>query len=750
MKKKTTETGERFVCVHGHFYQPPREHPWLEIVETQESARPYHDWNERIAAECYAPNAEARILQEDGRTSRVVNNYARMSFNFGPTLLAWLEPHRADVYRAVLEADRESARRFGGHGSALAQAYGHAILPLCNERDKATQVAWGVADFRYRFGREPEGMWLPETAVDTASLEALAAAGIRFTVLAPGQAAGRIDPRRPYRVELPSGRSIAVFFYDGAISAAIAFENLLTSGDQLARRLRRAHNRKPGAQLVHVATDGETYGHHHKFGDMALAWALDALERDPEVRLTNYGQFLELAPPRETCRLVEPSAWSCAHGVGRWSTDCGCETGAHPEWHQRWRKPLRAALDWLRDDVNPRFERAASERLHDPWAARDDWIEVILDRTRFDAFVARHGRGRLDRRARRQTAELLELQRNLLLMYTSCAWFFDEVSGIEATQVLRYAARAAQLAEVCFDRPFGAELADRLEPAESNLRRYRSARRVFLDHARSDEVDLNRFAANFAVAEAFGEDLATPAYRAREVSRREATHDGTRIVTGRLSVASNVTFEEETVVYTLLDPGDHTLTVGVRAATGEHAEAPEPVDLRERYGRSVFSLQDLSRDNQRRIVARIVEATRAEARRAHEDLFRRHASLLRFLTVLDTPAPPELLVAARVVFQARLVRAFNEEPVHLERLNVLLAEAEELGVDLDGEEIGLAARQAVERGVASLAPESAPRLAALIARVRRLPFAVDLRAAENAVARDPDRHPELASALEGS
>jgi len=318
---------ERFLCIHGHFYQPPRENPWLGAIELQESAHPYHDWNERITEECYAANAASRILDGKGRIISLTNNYEGISFDFGPTLLCWLESKAREVYQAVLEADALSQRRFGGHGSALAQAYHHMIMPLASPRDKKTQILWGIADFTARFKRAPEGMWLPETAVDLETLDLLAQQGILFTVLAPHQAARvrplkggewkelskvPLDPRMPYRVNLPSGRSLALFFYDGPVSRAVAFERLLENGNAFAQRLLGAFVREdPRPQLVHIATDGETYGHHHRFGDMALAYALNLLESHPEVRLTNYGQYLEMHPPTHEVEIQEFTSWSC-------------------------------------------------------------------------------------------------------------------------------------------------------------------------------------------------------------------------------------------------------------------------------------------------------------------------------------------------------------------------------------------------------------------------------------------------------
>ena len=400
---------ERFITIHGHFYQPPRENPWLETVETQDSAAPYHDWNERITAECYAPNGASRIVNSENQIVRIINNYARISFNFGPTLLSWLEENAPRAYHHIIEADRRSQLRFGGHGSAMAQVYNHIIMPLASTRDRVTQIRWGIADFRSRFGREPEGMWLSETAVDSQTLDLLAENGILFTVLAPSQCArvrplteqpkrqpkldagksanpaastpwqetpnAGVDTTRPYLVKLKSGRSIAVFFYDGPRSRAIAFDRLLNSGDDFANRLMEgfrpepvAADSKPRAQLVHVATDGESYGHHHRYGEMALSYALKLIEQRGDAKLTNYGEFLERFPPEYQAEIYENTSWSCFHGVERWRSDCGCN-GGRAGWNQKWRAPLRDALDWLRDTIAPLTEKIGQSLFKDVWAA---------------------------------------------------------------------------------------------------------------------------------------------------------------------------------------------------------------------------------------------------------------------------------------------------------------------------------------------------------------------------------------------
>jgi alpha-amylase/alpha-mannosidase (GH57 family) len=454
----------RNLIIHGHFYQPPRENPWTGIVETEPGATPFHDWNERIYSECYGPNASALIVDPATNQERVVNNYANISFNFGPTLLTWLERNHGETYAAILEADRLSASRRGGHGNAIAQAYGHAILPLCNERDRRTQIRWGVADFRHRFGREPEALWLAETACNDEVLDALIDQGLRFVILAPHQVARAraigaavwqevdersIDTSVAYRFSHRdgSGRSIAIFFYDGPISRAIAFENLLKSSREFVDRFALLGPR----EMINVATDGETYGHHFKFGDICLAHALELEAPGRGFRITNYAEYLDEHPPVSEVEinngpLGEGTSWSCIHGVGRWIRDCGCHTGGEAGWNQQWRAPLRQALDFLRDQNAAHFEATRGNLFLDPWQARDDSIVLVLDPNRVrEKFLYDHAGRWLSMDELWRALSYLELQRMLLLMYTSCGWFFNDVSGIETIQILKYAGRGIDL-----------------------------------------------------------------------------------------------------------------------------------------------------------------------------------------------------------------------------------------------------------------------------------------------------------------
>lgn len=392
----------------------------------QPSAAPYHDWNERIEAECYRPVTRCSVIREAG-SKRIVNALSWMSFNFGPTLMVWLETEAPGTYEAILAADRESAARLDGHGNALAMPYHHPILPLSTDRDRRTEVRWGVADFRRRFGREPEGMWLPETAVDSATLDVLAEEGIRFTVLAPHQVDPVPSDGLPGLYVTPGGHEIALFVYDGALSHGVAFGDLLEDGVAWANLM---IGDEDAPKLRSMATDGETFGHHHKFGEMGLASAVVEVQAHPRVRLENYASFLAREGVSHEVRLVEPSAWSCAHGVERWRADCGCRADSSSETSQAWRGPLRSALEWLADGLHEVFEREGAGHFDDPWAARDAYGAVV-------------GTGHAPRGRR---GALLEMERNALRLFTSCAWFFDDVGGLEPRQVLSYAARAIELA----------------------------------------------------------------------------------------------------------------------------------------------------------------------------------------------------------------------------------------------------------------------------------------------------------------
>jgi alpha-amylase/alpha-mannosidase (GH57 family) len=686
----------KYVCIHGHFYQPPRENAWLEIVERQESARPFHDWNARINFECYAPNAAARILDDQGWITKIRNNYNRISWNFGPTLLSWLEENDPQAYTLLQNADKRSQELFGGHGSAMAQVHSHLIMPLCNYRDKVTQVYWGLRDFEYRFGRYAEGIWLAETAVNTETLEVLAAQGIRYTVLAPRQAkavrkmgsdawhpvhADSVDSRRPYWCLLPSGRRIALFFYHGGLAQEVAFNGLLNSGKNFAQRLLSVFDNDDEPQLCNVATDGESYGHHHRYGEMALADCLNLIEDRELATLTNYGQYLELFPPSYEALIHENSSWSCVHGVERWRSDCGCNSGGKP-WHQRWRKPLRDTLDWLRDRLAPLFEHAAARFLKDPWVARNEYIEVMLRRNEqaTAAFLAKHARRELSHLEQVTTLRLLEMQRHAVLMYTSCGWFFDEISGIETNQILQYALRAMDYAHDTTGSDFYPEFVRRLSEAPSNV--FPSGAASFLQNVVPTRVTLERVAMHFAVASLFEDDpegLDLFNYTA-SVEFFEKIEAGTQqYAAGRLIIRSRLSQAERHFCFAVLYLGQQhiigNISGDMNRTTFEEmfarssrafrsANIGELIGISQEYfGPEKFTLGSLFADEKSKIISDITANSLLLAESNFRNVFNDNYQLMTGLQEAGLPLPDAWRNIASYVLNADLLQFFENEQI---------------------------------------------------------------------------------------
>ena len=759
---------DRYVCIHGHFYQPPRENAWLEFVELQDSAYPYHDWNERISRECYGPNSAARILDESGRIVRIVNNYASISFNFGPTLLSWLEGSDPETYARILEADRASRDRFSGHGSAIAQAYNHMILPLAKRRDKVTQVRWGLRDFERRFGRKAEGMWLPETAADLETLDVLAECGVGFTLLAPDQASrtrplgneqwtdvtgGRIDPTMPYRVRTPGGRELSVFFYDGPISRAIAFEGLLNRGEDFAHRLAGAFvDTRPWPQIVNVATDGETYGHHHRHGEMALAYALQYLEDQGLAKVTNYGEYLARRPPTHEVEIRENTSWSCVHGIERWRSGCGCRTGGREAWKQGWRGPLRAALDGLRDRLAGVYEHEARNLLRDPWAARDAYIDVVLDRSeaRVESFLREQGSPDPDGARRTRALELLEMQRHLMLMYTSCGWFFNELSGIETVQILQYAARAIELAERLTGQPLEAPFLQQLKEAKSNLPEFGDGQGVYEKLVRPSRAGLQEVAAHYAVSslfESYPDETRLFCYDAERHGFHALDLGDARARVGRVRLRSQLTLEALDTSFAVLLFGNHNIHGGVRPARddaayealvhavseafghGDFAEVLRILDAE--FGSATYSIGDLFRDERREVLDKILEETQTAVQESYRSLYGQHAALMRYLSTLHTPLPRDFKAIADVVVNADLGECLAEDDPSPDRVRDLLRDADQLAIELDREGLAFTLKQTVDRVAGKLRgdPRDAAtlgRLLNLVGLVRSVPFDVDL------------------------
>ncbi len=764
---------DKFICIHGHFYQPPRENPWLESIELQDSAAPWHDWNERIAVECYAPNASARIINGEGKIENIISNYSKISFNFGPTLLAWMQDKMPATHEAIVAADKLSCEQHGGHGSAMAQVYNHMIMPLANQRDKVTQIAWGIRDFEHRFGRKPEGMWLAETAADTPTLEALAQQGILFTILSPYQASqmrqldesewedvngAKIDPTRPYRVNLPSGRSISVFFYDAPVSQAIAFEKLLTSGEHFADRLTGAFSKEADSdQLVHIATDGESYGHHHRHGEMALAYALEHIEKDNLARLTNYGEYLATHPPRHEVQIHEGSAWSCPHGVGRWKEDCGCNSGGHGDWNQSWRAPLREAMDWLRDKLEPLYAAKAGELLRDPWQARDEYIAVILDRgpENREKFFSTQTKRELNAGEKTAVLKLMELQRHAMLMYTSCGWFFDDLSGIETVQVIQYAARAIQLATDLFGEDFEPAFLERLERAKSNLPEHGDGRAIYYKFVKPAMIDWSKAVAHYAISSLFheyGKATRVFSFTFEDEQRQVAATGKTKLAIGRLCVVSEITQETEHLAYGILYLGEHNLIGGVGRfptpeayaamarelqAAYDTADFPQIIRLIDQhFGNSSYSLKSLFKDEQRRILNEILATAREDLDSRFRMITDRYAPLMKFLQSAGAPLPGGLQVAWDLTLQSNIRRQFMNGHTDFDQLKAWVQEASLRGPEVLNAEISYAVKTRMESSIRQIAENPSEmnlvkELEGIAALMMPLPLGLNLAEVQN-------------------
>lgn len=719
-----TTTGV-FVTVHGHFYQPPRENPYLNAIERQPGAAPFHNWNERIHHECYRPNAFARILNDRGEVVRIVNNFEYLSFNIGPTLMNWLEQADPEVYQRILEADRKSCERLGGHGNAIAQVYNHIILPLANERDKYTQVRWGKADFKRRFGRDPEGMWLAETAVDYDTLKVLAEEGIRFVILAPSQAqrcrlmpnpsqpnpdwievgGSQIDPVRPYRCYIPdtadeSGEplSIAVFFYDGPISRDMGFSDALSSSQLLAARLGQAVRGHHGeSQLISVATDGETFGHHKGGGEKAIAYAVTQEFSARGWTVTNFAHYLSLHPPTWEVVLKPVTAWSCSHGVDRWQDDCGCGGGG--TWNQQWRRPLRDTLNWLRDELSRIFETEGAHFFNDPWVARDEYIEILGDRSssNIGRFLSRHQTHRLNHAERVDALRLLEMQRHALFMFTSCGWFFEEISRPEGTQILRYAARALELAEEVTGVHLEKEFVQRLAKIPSNVEQFGNGAEIYRQLVSPHRTTLQQVAAHYAISSLFqtySPDARIYCYRTQQLDYQLRRIGPLTLAIGQVQLTSEITCETAYLVFAVLHLGGWDFHCCIQPFAGrrhfarvkqdlfetlESASAAQVILAMQRnFGEQSYGLQHLFAEDRHRIMRLLSQSTLTRLDQLYAQVYRDNFGVLIAFHRDELAVPQELQVAAEITISHRALttlQVLERETSDWATANLMLCES---------------------------------------------------------------------------
>ena len=712
-----------YITIHGHFYQPPRENPYLNAIERQESAAPFHDWNARIHDECYRPNAFSRIERRDGKIVKIVNNYEYMSFNMGPTLLSWIEVHDRNTYQAILDADKRSADRLNGHGNAIAQVYNHIIMPLANWRDKLTQIRWGKADFTKRFGREPEGMWLAETAVDYETLEALALEGIKFIVLAPSQAqrcrpiptkdnanpawqevgGAQIDPTRPYRCYLRRHNNISsnvselgqfhlpantdayidVFFYDGPISRDMGFGDLLGSSSNFAKRLSQAvRNDHRQHQMVSVATDGETFGHHKHFTEKTLSYAF--VEEFPQRgwTVTNYAHYLSLFPPTWEAELKSVTAWSCAHGVDRWQGGCTCG-GEGSGYQLVWRKPLRDSLNWLRDRLATVYVDIGRKYFNDPWEARDRYIEVLQYSLRDDVaehspvlakFFEQQCGNKVTSSAQKIDAlRLLEMQRHALLMFTSCGWFFEELSRPETVQILRYAARAIELAADVAGVLLEDEFIQRLGKAPSNIPSIKEGESLYRQQVVTNRITLGQVAAQYALSSTlgnYGRSQQIYCYQIQQQDYQLQRIGSMSLAIGQINLVSRITQESVNYIFAVLHLGGDDFHCCIQNFTGrrEYEEikatlfkvlkqantAAVILAMANNFSGEQFNLHHLFAEERHRILRLLADETLTRLDQLYEQVYRDNYGILISFRRDDLPVPPELQVAADIVLNNRL------------------------------------------------------------------------------------------------
>lgn len=770
---------ETFLTIHGHFYQPPRENPWLESIELQDSASPYHDWNERINSECYNPNSVSKIVDHKNKILDVVNNYELISFNFGPTLLSWMEEYAPLAYERVIKADIESVGEHDGHGNAIAQVYNHMIMPLANERDKQTQVIWGIKDFETRFGRKPEGMWLAETAVDDDSLRVLAENGIKFTVLSPYQALkirkigdkdlsdvswGNIDPARAYRYYIKSSpdKYIDLFFYDGAISKSVAFDEILKDGNKFIRRLKEGvSDGRDYCQLVNIATDGESYGHHTKFGDMALSYVLRIRAKEEGFKIVNYAQYLEKCPSEMEVDIKQASSWSCFHGVGRWSEDCGCSTGGHPGWNQKWRKPLRNALDYLRDELIIIFEKEGKDYFKDAWKARNKYIEVILDRSELSVkkFQKENFVSNLSEEQKVKAMELLEMQRQAMLMYTSCGWFFSEISGIETTQIMKYAARAMQLAQNFNKKDLEKHFLEILSEAKSNFPEFETGKDIFEKFVKPSVVTIKQMASLWAVSSLykdFEEEEEIYCYTIKKHSYKKVQKGTSKLVVGHIEVQSKITLQKSNVMFALVQysGGDFHCAIKEFSDDSEYIKIQKELfrifmlhplteiirALDEYFGKEYFTLKDIFIEERRKILQTMLQGKMQKFAQTYHEIYTESKSSIYHMQSLGLSIPDEFKISAGYTLSRQFndliinAKGFLDNEIIQQAIDINF-ETKKIGIGIDKMPTNKVFSQKISQNISRLAQsleiQQAEATLEIFDNIEKLELQVDITEAQN-------------------
>lgn len=694
---------KKYLIIHGHFYQPPRENPWTEEVGRQPSAEPYHNWNERITAECYNSNLDAMVLDNTRNVLDVINNFQSISFNFGPTILSWMKKNATETYTRVLNSNKNNA---------IAQVYNHIIMPLATRRDMKTEVLWGIKDFEYRYGRKPKGMWLPETAVSNDTLEVLAESGIAFTILAPYQIS-RIrktngtkwedieDTNKAsglYLIRLKNGKSIKIITYDAPISRKVSFEGLLHSGDELLQEIIRRYD-ETGKNILVIATDGETYGHHHRFGEMALAYVIHQIGLQNDIEIINMEQYLTMNEPEYEAELKENTSWSCIHGIERWRGDCGCSTGGKPEWNQKWRKPLREALNRLKKQIDEIFEKEGKKYLQDVWKARDEYIDVILTRGEegINNFIDRNG---IESEKKVDFLKLMEMERNGLLMFTSCGWFFSDVSGIETVQILKYAAKAIELARNFTNINIEEGFLEKLEAAKSNKREEENGAVIYKRYVKPLSLNHKKILCHYGIFKILNKPHNKLfSFNIDEIDKKESTLGDTSLFMSHSIVTSSITEEEKDLAMVALSLGGIDFRISIKEYGTyfdklkdeiiKRFEEPNMTEvtrlLDKNFGENYYTLKALLPDVKEDVLQILSEDVIQRFENTYDDVYEENKGMMEYIKKIGGNLPDGFLIAARYDLNTKLKEAslLLDEEDGLNKIVTIKKEAKKWHIQLD-------------------------------------------------------------------
>jgi len=691
----------KYAIVHGHFYQPPRENPWTGEIERQVSASPFHNWNERITAECYTPNTASRVLNETNLINEIVNNFQYFSFNFGPTLIQWIEKYTPQTYKNILEADKISAGIQNGHGNSIAQVYNHTILPLATDDDKRTQIEWGIKDFVFRFGRYPEGIWLAETAIDSATARILMEYKLKYIILSPHQAqrirlfkskswidvsSGNIDTRVPYRIYYKNEKGhtvqdkyIDVFFYNAGLSTAVGFEHLLTDSVRFADKIHGAFDSWSAAsQAAIIATDGESYGHHEKNGDMCFSSFVSREILSRPFKLVNFGHFLEIMPPTFEVELKpgpngEGTAWSCMHGVGRWARDCGCSEGGHYGWNQRWRTTFRESLDYLRNEAEKIYKDNLGKYVCDLKKMRNDYMDVLLDPSKKYDFLRKHLKDYNYPQDKTKIFKLLEAQFYCQLSFTSCGWFFADISRLEPTQNMKYAARAIEILSEFTRTDIESKFLNILDKAHSNITDFGSGKDIYNRFIKPCAYKIETIIANYAIENFILDEVRDRNiffYTAKSSEYKIKNGEKIPLYKGKVKLINSKTDEEYDYLYYLFVPSYreikcYILDPDIKIEFADNTDQIEK-QISNLTNNNYFGLKNLICDNREHLIQLALKEELQKLEKTFKNIYHKNVDILETLTKYDLPLPNVLKeicsFALTTEFNKKIVKFKNLEP----------------------------------------------------------------------------------------